>query len=159
MYASPLVAAALAAGDEQALSIDVARDAGIYGRDYVLRACAVDVEVNDGESIAVGELQFQVLETPGHCDGHLSFLVETGGQRTLFSGDVVFFGGRILLQALHDCRLDAQIASLRRLRDLNVDVLLPGHLAVSLSGGQRHIEQANEVLDRLLIPEQLVTAW
>jgi len=40
-----------------------------------------------------------------------------------------------------------------------VDALLPGHLTLSLSDGQRHIERANEVLDRLLIPEQMVSAW
>lgn len=37
--------------------------------------------------------------------------------------------------------------------------LLPGHLAFSLENGQRHIERANEVLDRLLIPEQMASAW
>jgi len=66
---------------------------------------------------------------------------------------------RILLQAIHDCRLDALIRSLRTLRDLEVTALLPGHLTVALRDGQSHIERANEILDRLLIPEQLVGVW
>jgi glyoxylase-like metal-dependent hydrolase (beta-lactamase superfamily II) len=77
----------------------------------------------------------------------------------LFAGDVVFFGGKILLQAIHDCRLDRLIASLRKLRELDVTMLFPGHVAFALSDGQSHIERANQVLDRLLVPEQLVSAW
>jgi hypothetical protein len=29
----------------------------------------------------------------------------------------------------------------------------------SLANGQRHIERANEALDRLLVPNQLILAW
>ncbi len=97
--------------------------------------------------------------TPGHSDGHVSLLLEDGGRRILFAGDVIFFGGKVLLQNIHDCRLDALISSLRKLRRLSVTDLLPGHLTLSLKEGQRHIERANLVLDRLLIPEQMVAAW
>ncbi|MFQ5927771.1 MAG: MBL fold metallo-hydrolase, partial [Terriglobia bacterium] len=116
---------------------------------YRLEPCEVDVELAEGDSIAVGDLSFQVFDTPGHCDGHVSLLVEHGDQRLLFAGDVIFFGGKILLQNLYDCRLDAHIQSLRKLRELDVTALLSGHLTLSLQGGQRHIERANEVLDVL----------
>ena len=159
VYLSKAVAGCLRAGDERAASIEVAKQAGIYPSDYRYEACDVDVELRDGETIAVGELAVTVLDTPGHSDGHVSLLVDAAGQRTLFAGDAIFFGGKILMQATHDCRLDEEIRSLRRLREVAVDALLPGHLTLSLSGGQRHIERANEVLDTLLIPEQIVTAW
>jgi hypothetical protein len=51
------------------------------------------------------------------------------------------------------------VESLRNLRGLRIDALFPGHLAFSLSDGQRHIETANRALDTLLIPNQIVTAW
>jgi glyoxylase-like metal-dependent hydrolase (beta-lactamase superfamily II) len=159
VYVSRIRAQALRDGDEQAVSIDVAKAAGIYPADYALEPCEIDVELVDGATISVGALTLQVLDTPGHADGHVSLLLEHGGRRSLFAGDAIFFGGKILLQAIHDCRLDAQIRTLRRLRELGVDALLPGHLAPSLNEGQRHIERANEVLDRLLIPEQMVSAW
>jgi glyoxylase-like metal-dependent hydrolase (beta-lactamase superfamily II) len=159
VYLSEARAEALRTADEEAVSLGDAKRAGIYPPDYRLEACAVDVELTDGDEIAVGDLTLRALETPGHADGHVSLLLEHDGRKSLFAGDVVFHGGKVLLQAIHDCRLDALIRSLRRLRDLEVDALFPGHLAFSLAGGQRHIERANEVLDRLLIPEQMVGAW
>ena len=159
VYLSSAVARYIREGDEQGVSIDVAKTVGIYPPDYTLEPCEVDVELAEGDTIAVGDLALRVFDTPGHSDGHVSLLLEQDGRRTLFAGDVVFFGGKILLQAIHDCRLDAEIRSLRKLRDLDVTALLPGHLTPSLRDGQRHIERANEVLDRLLIPEQMVSAW
>jgi len=72
---------------------------------------------------------------------------------------VVFHGGTILLQNIHDCAVEALVASLRKLRGLGIDALFPGHFAFSLRDGQQHIERANLVLDRLLIPPQAVAAW
>jgi glyoxylase-like metal-dependent hydrolase (beta-lactamase superfamily II) len=159
VYLSRDVAAFLREGDERGVSLDVAKQVGIYPPDYRLEPCEVDFELAEDDAVTVGDLTLRVIDTPGHCDGHVSFLLEHDGRRQLFAGDVVFFGGKILLQNIYDCRLDAQIRSLRKLRELSVDALLPGHMTPSLRDGQRHIERANEVLDRLLIPEQLVSAW
>jgi glyoxylase-like metal-dependent hydrolase (beta-lactamase superfamily II) len=119
----------------------------------------VQGDLEEDAVVAVGDLSLRVVDTPGHCDGHVSLLLGHDNRRCLFGGDVVFHGGNILLQNLHDCRLDAHIASLRKLRNLAIDVLLPAHLAFDLSDGQRHIERANDALDRLLIPNQLINAW
>lgn len=159
VYASAFIADGIRRGDEKAMSLDVAKQAGIYPPNYRLEPCGVDHELEEGATIAVGNLRLAVLDTPGHSDGHVSLLLEDGNKRILFAGDVIFFGGKVLLQNIHDCRLDALISSLRKLRTLQVSALLPGHLAVSLKNGQRHIERANLVLDRLLIPEQMLSAW
>jgi hydroxyacylglutathione hydrolase len=159
VYLSRARADALRNGDEVAVSIDVAKQVGIYPPGYAFEPCDVDVELAEGDRIELGSLDLEVLDTPGHADGHVSLLLEHEGRRTLFAGDVIFFGGKILLQAIHDCRLDEEIRSLRKLRGLSLDALLPGHLTLSLGNGQRHVERANEVLDRLLVPEQMVSAW
>ncbi len=159
VHASGAIADILRRGDEKAISLDVAKQAGIYPLDYRLEPCPIDHELEEGATIDVGGLRLTVFDTPGHSDGHVSLLLEDDGRRTLFAGDVIFFGGKILLQNIHDCRLDALIGSLRKLRQLSVSALLPGHLTLSLRDGQRHIERANQVLDRLLIPEQMVSAW
>jgi hydroxyacylglutathione hydrolase len=153
------VAHLIRSGDETGTSIDVAKSTGIYPPDYRLEPCAVDAGLGEGEKIVIGDLTVECIETPGHAGGHLSFLLDHGGRRSLFAGDAVFHGGTILLQNIHDCSLQATVESLRKLRGLAVDALLPGHLAFSLQDGQRHIERANEALDRLLIPSQMVSAW
>jgi len=158
-YLSGVVADSLRRGDEKAISLDVAKLAGIYPDDYHLEPCPIDHELEEGATVQVGNLRLAVLDTPGHSDGHVSLLLEDGGQRMLFAGDVIFHGGKVLLQNIHDCRLDALISSLRKLRQLEITALLPGHLTLSLKDGQRHIERANQVLDRLLVPEQMVSAW
>jgi len=153
------VASLVRAGDEAGTSVSAAKKAGIYPSDYRLEPCPVDAELAEGDQIRIGDLVLECIETPGHSGGHLSFLLEHDGWRSLFGGDVVFHGGTILLQNIHDCSLDAMVASLRRLRGLAIDALFPGHLAFSLRDGQRHIETANQALDRLLIPDQMVSAW
>ena len=146
-------------GDEQKVSLDVAKKASFYPADYVLEPCPIDGELADGDAIRIGDLSLTVVDTPGHADGHISLLLERGGERTLFSADAVFYGGYILLQSIWDCRLDAVIRTLRKLRELEVDALIPSHLAYSVADGQRHIEKANDALDRMLIPNQLISAW
>ena len=159
IHAAGTIADSLRRGDEKAISLDVAKQAGIYPLDYHMEPCPIDHELEEGATIQVGNLSLSAFDTPGHSDGHVSLLIEDGGRRMLFAGDVIFFGGKILLQNIHDCRLDALISSLRKLRQLDISALLPGHLTLSLKEGQRHIERANLVLDRLLIPEQMVSAW
>jgi hydroxyacylglutathione hydrolase len=159
IHASGAIADVLRRGDEKAISLDVAKQAGIYPPDYHLEPFPVDHELEEGATIEVGGLRLGIFDTPGHSDGHVSLLMEDGGQMMLFAGDVIFYGGKILLQNIRDCRLDALITSLRKLRQLTISALLPGHLTLSLKDGQRHIERANQVLDRLLIPEQMVSAW
>ncbi len=159
IYASGGIAEALRRADEKAISLEAAKQAGIYPMDYRMEPCPIDHELEEEATISVGDLKLTVFDTPGHCDGHVSLLLEDSGQRMLFAGDVIFFGGKVLLQNIHDCRLDSLIGSLRKLRQLDVTALLPGHLTLSLKDGQRHIERANQVLDRLLIPEGILSAW
>jgi glyoxylase-like metal-dependent hydrolase (beta-lactamase superfamily II) len=146
-------------GDEVGTSIQAGKNAGIYPLGYTLEPCHVEQDLADGDRVSVGDLELECIATPGHSDGHLSFLLERAGKRSLFVGDLVFHGGTIMLQNTHDCRLDALAASLRKLRGLSVDAFLPGHFSISVRDGQRHIERANAVLDSLLIPAQAVSAW
>ncbi|RDV38917.1 MBL fold metallo-hydrolase [Bradymonadaceae bacterium TMQ3] len=50
---------------------------------------AVEVEMRGGESLRIGELSLEVLDTPGHTEGHVSLRYG----KHLFSGDVIFSGG------------------------------------------------------------------
>ncbi|RAL21689.1 hypothetical protein DL240_12610 [Lujinxingia litoralis] len=61
----------------------------------------VEVEVRGGQTLEVGSLKLDVIDTPGHTAGHVSFLC---GDH-LFSGDVIFAGG-----AGHCRAADADVA-------------------------------------------------
>ena len=50
-----------------------------------------DVELEHGQEIAVGTLTFQVLHTPGHTPGGVTFYLAEEG--VAFDGDVLFSNG------------------------------------------------------------------
>ena len=50
-----------------------------------------DTFVSDGDQVTVGEIVFDVLETPGHAPGHVSFYAPV--EKVIFDGDVLFKGG------------------------------------------------------------------
>lgn len=49
----------------------------------------VDVHVDDGDTLAIGELRFQVLATPGHSPDGISLY----GEGVVFTGDTLLIGG------------------------------------------------------------------
>jgi hydroxyacylglutathione hydrolase len=139
-------------GDERAISLDMGKQGGYYAPEYRFEPCPVAVELSDGQTVAVGDLQVEVIDVPGHSQGHVALLMRDAGLTYLFSGDALFFGGKIFLQSIWDCDLQAHLRSIRRLVGLGVDVLLPGHGSISLRDGQRHIDAAAGWIDRCLVP-------
>lgn len=140
------------AADEDKISLTAARAAGIYPADFRWRPCPVDVAVADGDVIPVGRLSLRAIETPGHCRGHCAYLFDGATGRHLLAGDLIFWGGRIVLQNIWDCSIQELAASLEKLAGLAVDGLLPGHGQVLLRGGQEHIDQALAIFRQLGVP-------
>ena len=153
LYVSSAIAQFIESGDTERLSVDAAKRAGRYPADYPFEACEVDVSLDDGDTVTVGDVSVQVLATPGHSDGDLCLLLEDGEERALFTGDALFYGGTVLLQNMWDSRVNEMVNSLRRLRSVRATAMLPGHFCFSLKDGQRHIERANVMLDELRLPE------
>jgi len=142
VVASMVAAPVIAAGDEKTTSIEAAKAAGFFPAGYQLPPCPVQRAVSEGDLITVGELTLQVWETPGHAEGHLSFWMQGSDRTYLIGADLVFFGGKILLQNTHDCSISAYGRSVAKVAALDFDALLPGHQQISLSEGKRHVEQA-----------------
>lgn len=155
VVASPVAARYIREGDERSISLDEARQAGIYPLDFRLTPCPIDEEVTDGSIIRVGDVSFEVIETPGHASGHVSYVLRRGDQLDLFCGDAVFFGGRILLQGTWDCSVQDSIRSIERLAALSPDGLYPGHLSFSVHAGHRQIDKAMQSIRNLLPPPQM----
>jgi hydroxyacylglutathione hydrolase len=155
VLASPAVARYVRAGDEHAVSLDVARRAGSYPPEFTFPPCPVDAELADGAEVKVGDLTLTALETPGHASGHLAYVLRQGDRVSVFSGDAVFFGGTILLQHTWDCSLQESISSVERLAALSTDGLYPGHLTFAVRHGRRQVDKAIQSIANLLPPAQM----
>ncbi len=74
--------------------------------------------IEDGWELTVGLERLQVVHTPGHSDDHVCFLAG----RVLFTGDHIMSGSSVMIEDLTD-----YMASLRRVHELDLDRLYPGH--------------------------------
>lgn len=77
-----------------------------------------DVRLLDGASFEVGELGLRIVHTPGHSDDHLCFRAGN----VLFTGDHIMGGSSVMVE-----KMGPYLDSLRKLRGLGLERLLPGH--------------------------------
>lgn len=156
VYASQDCARALETGDEKIISLDMAKLAGLYPRDFEFRACPVDRKLADGEKLQIAECVIDIIATPGHSHDMLSYRFLTPQGSLLFTGDTVFHGGKILLSTVYDCSIQQCAASLRKLSQYPIDGLFPGHGLWVVRGAASHLKPATQALDRLLLPPSLI---
>jgi glyoxylase-like metal-dependent hydrolase (beta-lactamase superfamily II) len=62
-----------------------------FGFAWDIEPITPDLLIEEGPSLIVETIAFQVLLVPGHCPGSLCFLHKS--ERVLFGGDVLFRGG------------------------------------------------------------------
>lgn len=140
-------------GNVAAIALDDAIRAGVYPQDYRFTACPVE-PLEDGEAFALGSTRWTAIDTPGHCSGHMCYLMEREGKRYLFSGDSIFVGGRITLQNIWDCSIPDYAATAEKLCGFAFDALLPSHFGIDLREGHLQVEKAAAVFRDLGIPPQ-----
>lgn len=155
VYALPETADYVTRGDEEALSVACARNAGVYAEDFSFKPCKV-TQVTDGQRVNIGKLSMTVHRTEGHCVGHACYELHLSGKTILFSGDSVFYGGKISLQPLWDCNINEYIKTCKLLNEIRPDLFLPAHGLFSLAEGYVHVEKALAAFEKLSIPENTV---
>jgi glyoxylase-like metal-dependent hydrolase (beta-lactamase superfamily II) len=99
-------------------------------------ACEPDRWLEDGDTVAVGDLRLEVLHCPGHTPGHVVFFER--GERIAIVGDVLFKGS-VGRTDLPRGSFEALKRSIRdKLFPLGDDVtFLPGHGETSSFGWER----------------------
>lgn len=90
----------------------------------------------DDELIDVGGTRLHALHTPGHASDHLCFHLADAA--VLFAGDNILGEGTAVI-APPDGNMSDYLASLRRLRELHIDRIFPGHFR-PLDGGRAVID-------------------
>jgi glyoxylase-like metal-dependent hydrolase (beta-lactamase superfamily II) len=156
VHATPATAAMVSAGDEAAISVDVARRAGVYPADYAYRSCAIDDVLAIDRPLAINGVTVRAIASPGHSHDHVSYLVETPDRRMLIAGDALFHGGKVAIQNIYDCDIAAICETVRRLAGIDYDALLPGHLNFSLRNGRRHADAALAHVAALRCPPSII---
>jgi hydroxyacylglutathione hydrolase len=95
-----------------------------------------DHTVRGGETLELAGLELDVIYTPGHSPGHVTYSVR--GEDAIFSGDVLFQGsvGRVDLPGGDGPTL---MRSIRSLLDSNPDqtTVYPGHMGITTLGAER----------------------
>jgi len=108
------------------------------------------------DAISAGQYRFLCVETPGHTKGHMC-LYEPDS-KTLVSGDHILGDITPNIQSWSDdgSPLNEYLASLDKIHELDVDLVLPGHRSVLRNCRQRieelkqhHQDRAEEVLNIL----------
>lgn len=92
--------------------------------DYAEERIDVVRELGDGDDLEMAGHEFEAVSTPGHTDPHLALWHEPSG--TLLSGDLVDPDGRFQYGPLLG-DVGEYKRSLRRIRDLEPDLLVPMH--------------------------------
>ena len=151
-HASPLCADVMTRGDTELNAVNYSKSIGSLPPEYQFRAVPCAGDLVDGHRFDVGRLSVTVFETPGHCAGHLSFLVEGGDRSYLIGGDLVFYGGKIVNQYIWDNSIQDYGKSMIRMADVEFDALLPGHWTISMRNGSRHVKQAAETFRNVGMP-------
>jgi hydroxyacylglutathione hydrolase len=95
-----------------------------------------DHTVSGGEKLELAGLEFDVLFTPGHSPGHVTYALPA--EQALFSGDVLFQGsvGRVDLPGGDWPTLSSSIESLLD-RYPDEATVYPGHMGVTTLGRER----------------------
>lgn len=88
---------------------------------------APDAPLGDGDCVALDDGALLALHTPGHASNHLCFLHEAEG--LLFTGDHLMSGSTVIIIP-PDGSMRLYLDSLRRLRELPIASLAPGHGAL-----------------------------
>lgn len=102
-------------------------------------ASKVDISLGGGEKISVGDLEFEVVHTPGHTPGGISLVIKEEDATSLFPGDTASAQGRLGFINGPGFSLPDWKESIKKMIRLKPDRMFPGHGVFVLSGAMEHL--------------------
>lgn len=123
------------------------------------------IGLEDGDTLQIGDLQLRTILSPGHTAGHMMLYLPE--RKVLFTGDHVLKGVTPIMDTpvFSKNPLKDYLESLENLKDLPVDLVLPGHGELGWNFYERlgelidvHREELNCILS-VLQGQPAQTAW
>ncbi|QVL32046.1 MBL fold metallo-hydrolase [Telmatocola sphagniphila] len=127
---------------EKADAIETYAKITAQGIDLPMVPVKIDLRLNEGDTIEVGDVKLDVWHTPGHTPGQLSFKMRD----LLFSGDNIYKDSCVgVIDAHHGSHLGDFVKSLSRILGDDSKYLLPSHGPVF----PREAQIIQKAIDRL----------
>jgi len=108
----------------------------------------VDVPLEEGMALDLGDITLQVLHTPGHSPG--SICLYEPEDKLLLSGDTVFPDGNVGRTDLFGGSTAQLVKSIERLTGMDVKTMYPGHMEVTSRGVPAQILESLRFARRFL---------
>lgn len=103
--------------------------------------------VVEGDTIRVGDYNFNVFHTPGHAPGHISLYDPK--KRLLLAGDIL--GEMVAWYAPSSGGAEGYLGSLKKVGNLDIDLILPSHGSVIPDATKAIQETGEKILERDLV--------
>ncbi|MCG8570315.1 MAG: MBL fold metallo-hydrolase [Spirochaetes bacterium] len=116
----------------------------------------LDEEVKDQDEIKIGNLEFRIIDLPGHTPDSIGFFLP--GEKILFSGDCLYEGFVSQVDYYQDMEYSAQqlLRTYQKILDLEIIKVLPGH-GPEINDIHKKIQKLIKKLNKLTrMPEFLV---
>ena len=120
---------------------DIISGSGIY-------PINVDIKLKDNDHLKFGDFDYKIIHTPGHTPGGICLFEEEF--KILFTGDTVFTNGSFGRIDFPMGNKEDLVSSLKRLSEMDVELLLPGHMSPVLSNGTKHLKAAYNIASNYL---------
>ncbi|WP_456468064.1 MBL fold metallo-hydrolase [Archaeoglobus sp.] len=112
---------------------------GFDEKDRQISQFTFSSDIKLGKVFVVGNTEIEVVRTPGHSPGSLTFFLQDYG--VAITGDLIFEGGVPGRFDIYGSDRKDLIKSLERIRELEAEYILPGH---------RRIMKGRDGIDALL---------
>jgi glyoxylase-like metal-dependent hydrolase (beta-lactamase superfamily II) len=143
---------------ERAIAMDLVKDGIDFGHHPGYKYCPqypiTYQAMKEGDSIDIGQYRFEVIDIPGHTPGHIA-LYEPN-HRLLISGDHILdpITPNIAFWGFEWDILQVYFDSLKKVREMPVDIVLPSHRKIITNHQKRidellfhHQERLEEVIE------------
>lgn len=107
----------------------------------------VDVMLRGGEKMRLGDVEFEIVHTPGHTPGGITMVVREEGITCIFPGDTASAQGKLGFINGPGFSLTDWKKSIKKMLDLNPVRMFPGHGVFVLSGAVEHLTVYDEKMN------------